>query len=285
MNLSELSADFARRYAAHRLRPTTARGYETNMRRHVLPTLGGVQVGELTAEHLDELAERLTARGLATRSVVYALATLRKVLNYAVKRGYISANPFARFDMPRVEEYRYITLTEAQMRAVFEATAGGDPLGLAVRLALRYGMRRGEVLGVIPEIDLDEGRHTLHIQRTRTIEQGKTTVTPCKTKKSNRFLLLSADDVATLSHVRHGYAVPLTPTQVDKRFKAFLAAHDLPDIRFHDLRHSYATLMLAKGVNPKIVSTVLGHSGVDITLDIYSHPNVEMQKACLAAIL
>lgn len=285
MTLFDLCADFLKRYAARRLRPTTARGYETNFRAHILPHLGGVKVAELTAEHLDDLTERMTAAGYASRTVVYTLATLRKALNYAVKRGYVAVNPFARFDMPRVEEFRYRTLTEAQIREAFEATTGGDPVGLAVRLALRYGMRRGEVLGVIPESDLDEGRHTLHIQRTRTVEHGAETVTPCKTKKSNRFVLLAADDVETLAHVRQGYAVPLTPTQIDKRFKAFLAAHGFPDMRFHDLRHSYATFMLAKGINPKIVSSVLGHSGVDVTLDIYSHPNVEMQKACLDAIL
>ena len=69
--------------------------------------------------------------------------------------------------------------------------------------------------------------------------------------------------------------------QLEHRFKKFLQKYDFPQIRFHDLRHSYATLMMSKGVNPKIVSMILGHSGVDVTLDIYSHPDVSMQRICL----
>ena len=67
------------------------------------------------------------------------------------------------------------------------------------------------------------------------------------------------------------------------QYRTFLSKNNFPPIRFHDLRHSYATLMLAKGVNAKIVSAVLGHSGVGVTLDIYSHPDVQMQQACLQA--
>lgn len=171
-----------------------------------------------------------------------------------------------------------------QIRKLLEDSAGLDPLKLAVRLSLRYGLRRGEVLGLIPETDLDLCDCTIHIQRSRTIEEGREVLTPCKTKHSNRRILILPADAVDLSTILHGYAVPLTPTQLDKRFRDFLEREALPPIRFHDLRHSYATLMLRRGVNPKIVSTVLGHSCIAITLNIYSHPDTRMQTVCLEAL-
>lgn len=284
MTVTELCDSFMNRYARDRLRPTTIRGYQTNIDRHILPTLGEADIADLTPEDLDTLTDALREKGLSNRSAVYAHATLRKALNYAVKRRYIPANPYDWFDLPRVEEYRYQVLNPDQIRKLLEDSVGLDPLKLAVRLSLRYGLRRGEVLGLIPETDLDLCDCTIHIQRSRTIEEGREVLTPCKTKHSNRRILILPADAVDLSTILHGYAVPLTPTQLDKRFRDFLEREELPPIRFHDLRHSYATLMLRRGVNPKIVSTVLGHSCIAITLNIYSHPDTRMQSICLEAL-
>lgn len=284
MTVTELCETFMNRYARDRLRPTTIRGYQTNIDRHILPVLGNIDIRDLTPEHLDTLTDTLRDKGLSNRSAVYAHATLRKALNYAVKRRYLITNPYDWFDLPRIEDYRYTTLNADQIRKLLADSHGTDPLKLAVRLSLRYGLRRGEVLGLIPEKDLDLCERTIHVQRSRTVERGEEILTPCKTKHSNRRILILETDALDLSAILHGYAVPLTPTQLDKRFRALLKQEQLPPIRFHDLRHSYATLMLQRGVNPKIVSTVLGHSCISITLNIYSHPDVRMQSVCLEAL-
>lgn len=284
MTVKELCNSFMSRYACDRLRPTTIRGYQTNIDRHILPVLGDVDISDLTPEDLDLLTDALRDKGLCNRSAVYAHATLRKALNYAVKRRQLSANPYDWFDLPRIEEYRYEVLNAEQIHRLLSHTKGTDPLRLAVRLSLSYGLRRGEVLGLIPEKDLDLCDCTIHIQRSRTIEEGKEVLTPCKTRHSNRRILIRKSDALDLSTILHGYAVPLTPTQLDKRFRDLCDREKLPPIRFHDLRHSYATLMLRRGVNPKIVSTVLGHSCIAITLNIYSHPDTRMQSICLEAL-
>ena len=285
MTLNALAEEFARNYMAQRLRPSTVRGYRVNLEKHILPLLGVLDLQEVSADTLDTLTTALE-QNLGSRSVAYAHATLRKMLNYAIRRGYTTRNPYAMFDLPRVERYRYRVLHGGEIRRMLTLTSS-TPLEVPVTLALCYGLRRGECLGVIPALDLDPRDRVLHVQRTRSVEHGATVVTPCKTDKSNRRILLAephAEMLRALMQSAERYACPLTPNALEWRFKAFLREHQFPAIRFHDLRHSYATFMLSQEVNPKIVSTVLGHSGVAITLDIYSHPSVRMQEVCLQAM-
>lgn len=283
MNIDQLSQEFLNKYAANRLRPSTIRGYRTNLK-HIAPVLGKKAPDELTPDDLDELTDHLREKGLSGKSIIYCHATLRKALNYSIKRGYFVYNVYDRYDLPHAEGYSYRVLNEDQISDMLSNADGRSSICLAIRLGLRYGLRRGEVLGICPELDLDLRTRTLHVQRTRTVEERKEVVTSCKTKYSNRYILLMQEDAEALRAVSTLYAVPLTPTQLNKRFKAFLRRGGFPEIRFHDLRHSYATLMLSKGINPKIVSSVLGHSGVDVTLDIYSHPDVRMQHICLEVL-
>jgi integrase len=286
MTIEHLTREFLEKYCRERLRPTTQRGYTVNVENHILPELGELDARQLTPEDLDELTVALREKGLSSRSVVYVHATLRKALNYAGLRGYLLGNVYDHWDMPKPQAYPYRTLTEDQISRLLEKANGNTNIHIAIRLALRYGLRRGEILGIIPHLDLDHRQRILHIQRSRTVEAGVDVVTPCKTKQSNRHILLLEEDCAALASGWNnaGYAVPLTPSQLNKRFRAFLMIGGFPEIRFHDLRHSYATLMLKKGINPKIVSSVLGHSGVGITLDIYSHPDVSMQQRCLEVL-
>lgn len=286
MTTQELTTEFLENYCKDRLRITTVRGYTVNIQKHLNPELGDVDIALISTEDLDELTGNLREKGLSDRSIVYVHATFRKALNYAKRRQYLLENVYDRWDMPRAKDYCYRILNEDQIRQMLGNADGRSYVDIAIKLALRYGLRRGEILGIIPHLDLDRKRRTLHIQRSRTVEFGVDAVTPCKTKQSNRYILLLEEDCAALASSWNnlGYAVPLTPSQLNRRFRAFLQIGGFPEIRFHDLRHSYATLMLSKGINPKIVSSILGHSGVGITLDIYSHPDVAMQQVCLEVL-
>lgn len=286
MTTQELTTEFLENYCKDRLRITTVRGYTVNIQKHLNPELGDVDIALISTEDLDELTGNLREKGLSDRSIVYVHATFRKALNYAKRRQYLLENVYDRWDMPRAKDYCYRILNEDQIRQMLGNADGRSYVDIAIKLALRYGLRRGEILGIIPHLDLDQKRRTLHIQRSRTVEFGVDAVTPCKTKQSNRYILLLEEDCAALASSWNnlGYAVPLTPSQLNRRFRAFLQIGGFPEIRFHDLRHSYATLMLSKGINPKIVSSILGHSGVGITLDIYSHPDVAMQQVCLEVL-
>lgn len=284
MTISELAKEFQTNYMENRLRPSTIRGYMTNLDKHTLPHLGERTIESLSVDDLDRLTAMLK-KSLSNKSIIYVHATLRKMLVYAIKRGYLVKSPYAMFDLPRIEKYHYRVLDKEQMSRLL-SLCKGTPLEVPVTLALCYGLRRGECLGIIPEKDLDVYSNVLHVQRTRSSEHGKEVVTPCKTEKSNRLVLLTPEHAKWLYGFQNGsnYACNLLPHHLDKLFHRFLKEHGFPKIRFHDLRHTYATFMLANGVNAKIVSTVLGHSTVSITLDIYSHPDVRMQNVCLQAM-
>lgn len=281
MLIVELAEEFMKRYVERRLRPSTVRGYQVNLYNHFLPIVLREDPAELDVDLLDLVTDELHDKGLSNRSIVYVHATVRKMCNYALKRGYIDRNPYDLFDLPRVNKYHHRVLLEDEMRRMIDTVRGTD-LEVPVTMALCYGLRRGECLGIMPAFDLDVKQCTLHIQRTLSVEHKQQVITPCKTEESNRYILLRPEHVQLLQSRCQGmFSCSLTPMQLEHRFKQLLYKHDFPQIRFHDLRHSYATLMLRKGVNPKIVSSVLGHSGVDVTLDIYSHPDVSMQRRCL----
>lgn len=255
-----------------------------NLDKHILPLFSDKEVDKLSVVDLDELTDKLAAKGLSNKSIVYVHATLRKMYSYAIKRAYVLTSPYSSFDLPRVEKYRHTVLNSQQITKLLVITQNTD-MYVPIMLAVRYGLRRGEILGIKPKTDIDYLTGTLHIQRTLTVENGKKQITSCKTNNSDRRLLLAHEDLKTLKkYENRQFLVNISPNMVDKKFKNIIKKNDFPDIRFHDLRHSYATFMLSKGVNPKIVSQVLGHSGIDITLDLYSHPDVSMQQVCLQAL-
>ena len=284
MTINELYSEFLTKYMEMRLRETTIRGYRTNIEKHTLPYFDGLDISDITVDKLDMLTAKLM-HTLSNRSIVYVHATLRKMLSYAIKRGYISQTPYTMFDMPRVKKYHHRVLDREQMSLLLKVCKGTE-IEVSITLALRYGMRRGECLGVIVEKDLDRFGRVLHVQRTRTVEHGVEVCTPCKTEKSNRYVLLSHEDTEWLYGFQNGseYVCRISPHMLDKSFKKLLKENELPSIRFHDLRHTYATFMLGKGINAKIVSEILGHANVGVTLDIYSHPDVRMQEVCVQAM-
>lgn len=279
MIMKDLATEFLKNYCERRLRPSTVRGYRVNLYRHVLPRFGIFEIDCVTVDDLDLLTELLKERGLSNRSIVYVHATVRKMFNYAIRRGYLNFNPYDRFDMPRVERYKYRVLPEDEIYRML-ATVRGTCLEVPVTMALCYGLRRGECLGIDPRRDLDPKRNVLHVQRSRSWENGREVITPCKTEDSDRYILLRPEHTRMLQSLGR-YACPLSTNSLEYHFRRMLESWDFPRIRFHDLRHSYATLMLDHGVDLKIISDVLGHSDIAITADTYLHPDVSVQKRCL----
>lgn len=279
MTITQLSEEFLKNYCERRLRPSTVRGYHVNLHRHVLPMIGGFASDAITVDDLDYITEMLKSRGLSNRSIVYVHATVRKMFNYAIRRGYFDFNPYDRFDMPRVERYKYRVLPEDEIYRMLTAVRG-TRLEVPVTMALCYGLRRGECLGVMPHVDVDPVRNVLHVQRSRSWEHGREVITPCKTVDSDRYILLRPEHTKMLMSCGR-YACELSTNQLEYHFKRMLTDNDFLPLRFHDLRHSYATFMLSKGVDLKIISDVLGHSDIAITADTYLHPDVSVQKKCL----
>ena len=289
MNVYSLVNDFRSNYMNRRLKPTTIRGYEVNLNSYILPYFKFYELDEVTYSAIDDFVAKIGSIGLSNTSIIYVLATFSKIYSYAVKRGYIAYNPLKSYDYPRKSNFQYNTLTQGQMEVLLFAAKDKDEFP-ALLLACHYGLRRGEACAVSVS---DISGNVLYIRRTVTLVGGELVFTTPKSDKIRCIKLLDEDVKQLLAYdkkrkkhssgalMRDHEGQIVTPNAINKRLKKLLLELSLPDVRFHDLRHSYATIMMQNGINPKIVSTVLGHSSVDITLDLYSHCYVDMQDACL----
>lgn len=229
--------------------------------------------------------------GQAPNTVRNIRAVLRRALNQALKWELVARNVAALVDTPRIEQQEIAPLDDQQARALLAAIRG-QRLEALYRLALSLGLRRGEALGLRWE-DIDFEAATLRIvqtlQPTRT--KGKV-LSSTKNKSSTRTLPIPAVLLESLRRLKerqdvehqqpgwqeHGLVfvslrgTPLEPDNITHRFKEVLRKAGLPQtVRFHDLRHSCATLLLAQGVPPRVVMEILGHDQIATTMNIYGH--------------
>ena len=284
------------------LRPKTHRTYSDLVRLHVEPSLGAVRLARLEPRHLQQLYSDLAQR-LSPMSIRHVHAVLRRSLRDAVRWGAVARNVAELVSPPRVATREMETLSPEQARALLDA-ADDDRLGALYSLALSTGMRQGELLALRWEnLDLDVGR--LQVRGTLQRVDGELVVLEPKTAASRRQITLANGTVAALRRHRAKQAeerlrldsawgedsfvfVNEAGRPIDARnlvrssFQPLLRRAGLPTLRFHDLRHSAATLMLSKGIHPKIVAETLGHARVGITLDVYSHVTPTMQHEAAA---
>lgn len=286
------------------LRPRTWLRYEQLLRLHVVPEIGKVRLVRLSPQHLQRLyAGRLEA-GLSPASVVQLHAVLRRALGQATKWSLVARNVASLVTPPRIERREMATLSPEQTRTLVEAAAG-DRLEALYVLAINTGMRQGELLALRwTDVDLDAG--ALHVRATLQRTREGFVFTEPKTTSSRRQVALTRAAVEALRRHRarqlqwrieaiawedndlvfaNEVGQPLDGTAVLRRsFYPLLERSNLPRIRFHDLRHTAATLLLGQGVHPKIVSEMLGHSQIAITLDLYSHVTPTMQRQAVEAL-
>jgi integrase len=277
------------------VRPRTLERYQEVVRGHLVPALGGQRLASLRPEALQRLYARKLAAGLAPRTVVKIHVVLHRALAMALRWGYVLRNVADAVDRPAVPQHHVQPPGPAELAALVDrSAAAGDRLAALWALAIHTGCRQGELLGLSwADVDLDAG--TLTVRRTLT------RVRACvpqfgdpKSPTSRRTLSLPEEALAALRAHRarqnqerlaagrtwadHGLVfvthvgTPLLQRNVIRDFKAALARAGLPRaIRFHDLRHAHATLMLRAGVPLKVASGRLGHGSIGITADLYQH--------------
>lgn len=294
MLVSTLLKNFYNFYCLVNLKPTTCSGYRVNIENHIIPYIGAIDADILTVDDIDEMISELFSKGLSKRSVRYVLAVLRKGFEFGVKRGYVQRNIISIVDMPIPSRYSHKVWNDSEIERAINCINSMDMdfeqeyILPAVLLSLHYGLRRGEVLG-LKWSDFQKG--SFKVCRTMTYINNNFVVTTPKNGKF-RSIMISDSDYNFIKAFNYyttpnidGYLIRKSdgksPTQISVTFKKFIRHNKLTDIRYHDLRHTYATYMLRHGVHPKIVSSVLGHSSIDITLDLYSHADISMQKACI----
>ena len=288
------------------VRPRTFIRYRELIQLHILPALGKVKLQKLSPQHLQKFYNQKLEQGSAPQSVKHMHRLLHKALNDALKWNLVSRNVCDAVEAPRVPKMEMKVLNSEQAQKFLEA-AKGDPLEALYVLALTTGMRRGELLALKWE-DIDFLHGQLQVQRTiaRIADKGFVVSEP-KTPKSRRSIHLASIAIEALKHHRilqHEIRLLAGPSWDDqswvfcntlgrpieagnmlrRSFLPLLAKAGLQKIRFHDLRHSAATLLLSTGTHPKIVQELLGHSQISMTLDTYSHVLPSLQEDAVSRL-
>ncbi|MEO8973771.1 MAG: site-specific integrase [Ktedonobacteraceae bacterium] len=291
------------------VRPRTYERYEEALRLHLLPVLGKYQLQKLSAQHVQAFYARKLKEGLASTTVIYYHSVLHNALDTAVKWGLVARNVCDLVTPPRKTRFEIKPFTIEQVQSFFAAIQGHKWEALFT-LALATGMRQGELLGLKWQ-DINFSTGTLQVRRILTRVPSETAgkvfiEAEPKTEKSRRSITIALFALEALKQHRvhqletqlkagalweaHDYifctlvGTHLRPSHVVDEFKKLLKKADLPDTRFHDLRHSAATLLLGLGVHAKVVQEMLGHTQMSMTMDIYSHVLPTMQQDAVSKL-
>lgn len=289
-------------------KPNTVQSYRDTVNRYITPNLGRVKLEKLRPLDIEHMLTELRADGKSTSLQVYTLRVLKMALQQAVRWQMLPRNVADAVKPPKIERQELQVWNRQQVATFLEATEA-HPLHAAFYLALLTGMRRGELVGLKWEdVDLDRARLTVRNNLVEVIGapiEGKTRlnkatassvhleVSTPKSKASRRTIVLSKGTVQKLREhqeqqrawrkhaaeawTEQGFVFTTTtgalvwPSALAKAFTALLKEAEVPAIRFHDMRHTAASLMISMGIPPKTVSERLGHSDVAFTLRTYTH--------------
>jgi integrase len=287
--------------ARPRLRAKSFLDYEGLLRRHIRPQLGTKPLACVQAFDIQGLYRDLLDRGLSPRTIRYTHTVLGSAVKQAVRWKLLLTNPAQLVDLPRQTRLGVGVLTVEQARAFIRAIAG-HPYEALFALAMTTGMRPSEYLA-LTWADIDFVYGVVRVSRTLEWGKGGWHFDDTKRVRSRRAIKLQSWVIDLLEQRRQRTAPqhaagsaqdlvfvakrggPIRESRFARRhFKPLLRSTGLPDIRLYDLRHTAATLSLAAGVSPKVVSEQLGHASVAFTLDVYSHLLPHMQEAAAAKV-
>ena len=268
-----------------RLKPSTIRSYQSNLDSHIEPFFGARQLAEVTLASVQEFIKALLGKGLSAKTIGNVIVILKEMFKHAVQWGYLDANPVQYVERPRGEDKEMDVFTPEEVRRLLDAQ--DEPLRTLLLTAVLTGMRQGELFGLQWE-DIDFARHQVHVRRS--LWHG-TLGTP-KSRRSRRAIDMPPTLEQALqqqSTTRRSEFVFCsergTPLDADnfrhREFPAALQRAELRRIRFHDLRHTYTSLLIAHGAHPKYIQAQLGHASIQTTLDRYGHlmPQLHQSEA------
>jgi integrase len=283
----------------HRVKWGSWLKYEREVRLRIIPGLGKVILSKLSAQQVERFCTRELEHGASPLTVRYCRKVLYAAFQDALRLGLVYRNVAALVDPPRKGKRQMAVYTEEQSRTLLDSVMG-DRLEALCVLALATGMREGELLALTwDDVDIERAVARVHATLQRTPDGLKRE--EAKTDHSERSVALSRAAVDALQghrlrqaeeRLRLGEAWTslnlVFPNTIggpiiaqhfrDRWWYPLLERAGLPRIRFHDLRHTAATLLLARGINVKVVSEMLGHSNIAITLAIYGHVLPHMQQ-------
>lgn len=297
--------------------PTTYVSYFRCIKGQVVPYFDkkypGLKLSHVTPKHIqDYYTYEMSEKGVSANTILHRQANIRKALQYAYKTGLISGNPADKIERPKIEKFTGTFYQADELNALFQAFKN-DPLELVVILATYYGLRRSELLGLRWDA-IDFGRKTLTVKHTvqQTYIDGKWQVITqdrTKTKSSFRTLPLVGPIEKLLTEERarqqqnrrlcgtyyctdfldyifvNDIGEIIKPDYVSRHFALIVEKNNLRKLRFHDLRHSCASLLFANGVSMKEIQAWLGHSTLGTTANIYTHMDEDKKLDSANAIL
>lgn len=285
LRVRELLERWLTEHCEGRFAAKTVYGYERVVRSHLVPAFGDLRAADLRPVHLSDYYRTKKAEGLSDAGVHQHYRVIHAALAWALRMELVARNVADVAKPPRAKPPEMRTVTAAQMLGILKAAEGSD-LELPVLLAIATGARRGEILGLRwGDIDLEAG--TVRIARSITAAPGRRgEVKPTKTGRE-RTVALPRFAMARLRAVTQERVCPpdgwvcaaeRDPDEVTKAWRELADSLGLEGLRLHDLRHSYATVLLETGEDIKSVQDALGHTKAGTTADIYMHVTERMRE-------
>ncbi|MGE8079068.1 tyrosine-type recombinase/integrase [Peribacillus loiseleuriae] len=300
--VKDFMVDWLNNIAKQNVKPSTFSGYKGVVAKRIIPIFGALKLEQLKPIMITKYYNSLLEEGLSEEYIDYIHSILKTPLNTAIKWEFIKTNPVVKADKPSIKKKSVSTWSIEECNAFLsKANEDSKPhFYILYLLAIYTGMRRGEILGlkwsdiIFPQKKISIARTLYYIHDQGIIEQST------KNDGSNR--VISISDMVISELKKHQlwqkerklkYGIPysedgyitanhkgeaLNPNYVYNHFIKMIKKTGLKKIRFHDLRHTHATIMLQLGEHPKIVSERLGHSSIEMTMNTYSHVTPDMQQ-------
>lgn len=289
-------------YAEQNVAPKTYKSYKDTIKNHLIPHLGKYKLDKLTPSIIQGFYSYCRNNTtLSNTTILYNHKILNQALKHAVQWQLLARNPCEATQPPRKNKYEAKTLNNEEVKMLLDYCKDST-IYTAILIAVTTGMRQAEIAGLRWE-DVDLKKKTIYIKNTLQRIEGKLKPMPTKTHNSKRTVVMldllvdhlkkvrkkqlenklkTVEDCGSFEYVcSWDNGTPMDPHYICKTFRKIIKKINIPQIRFHDLRHTHATLLLKEGIHPKIVSERLGHSQIGITLDLYSHATLNMQKSAV----
>ena len=300
MLLSEWLDKWISEYMTGTVRESTLRGYKKYVESYIKPALGEKQIAFLTTAQIQKFYNNLKkngrinnrqiyGNGLSDASVVRIHGVLHEAMDMAVKAHILSKNPTNGTTVPKIIKKEMQVLTDEQLDVFMQTIDTEEHWRDFFYTELTTGLRRGEICG-LKWSDFDEMEGKLNINRSIEIKNGIITEGQTKTGKGKRSFYLPVSTANVLRERKKKAKnewifndplrpdFPVAPPAAYRKMKELLEKANLPNIRFHDLRHTFATHALTSGVDAKTLSGILGHTNASFTLDTYTHVTTDMQQ-------
>jgi integrase len=303
LTVAELLNQWLQGYVKTNCSIRTLDSIESIANHHLIPALGHYQLKQLQPQAIQAYYAE-SCQKLSSRTVHYHHRILKQAFKYAVRQGYLGRNPCELVDPPKPRPKPMRTLTPEELKTLLE-TASGNQFYPVIYTAVSTGLRQAELLGLRWR-DIDLGLQSISVCQVLYKRRGICEFKEPKTSHSKRRVSMTAKLVDYLSEYKgereslslhlgrlpkpddlifaNVEGKPIDPGVLTHNFARIAKRVGLEGVRFHDLRHTFASLMLLRGAKPKVISEALGHSSVAFTMDVYSHILPGMQSDAMALL-